>query len=86
MAEWLEYMVSVRDVLGSSPSQGGHKNFCGCREPSDCVSFCRAVIREQFHTHDTKPRKTQDSFQTPYTLELELGPFPSDVARSFLPE
>ena len=66
----------------------GHKNLCRCREPSDYVSLCRAVETQQFHTlntHDTKPRTHQHSLQTPYMLELDLGPFPPDVAHSFPP-
>ena len=46
------------------------------------------VKRHRFHTlstHDTKPRTTEQySLQTPYTLELDLGPFQPDVAH-FLP-
>ena len=89
MADWLERAVAVREVSVSSSAQGGHKNVCRRKEPSDCVSFRRAVERQRFHTlntQDTKPRTTQHSLQTPYTLELDLGPFPPDVARSFPPE
>ena len=63
---------------------------CGRRKPSDYVNFLRAVKRQRFHTlntHDTKARTTQQhSLQTPYTMELDLGPFPLDIVRSFLPE
>ena len=90
MTEWLESAVAVREVSGSIPGWGGHKNLCGRRETSDYVSSRRAVERQRFHTfntHVTKPRtKQQHSLQTPYTLELDLGPFPPDVARSFPPE
>ena len=52
--------------------------------------FRKTVERQLFHTpntHDTKLRKTQQhSLQMPYTLELDLGQFPPDVARSFPPE
>ena len=76
MAEWLECAVALREVSGASPGQGGHKNLCGCKEPSDYVSFRRTVERQRFHTlntHDTKPRTTQQhSLQTLYTLELDL--------------
>ena len=89
VAERLEHAVAVREVSGSSPGQAGHKNLCGRMEPSYYVSFSRAVERQQFHklnTHDTKPRTTQqNSLQTPYTLELDLGPFLPDVARLFPP-
>ena len=87
MAEWLEHTVTVREVSGSSPSRNGHKNHCGCMEPSDYISFRRGVKRQWFHTlntHNTKPRTTQQhSLQVPYMLELDLGP---DVARSFPPK
>ena len=67
-----------------SPTQ----NLCGCKEPSDNVSFYRAVKMHWFctlNTHDTKPRTPQQhSLQTPYTLELDHGPFPTDVPH-FLP-
>ena len=90
VAEWLERAVTVREVLGSSPGRSGHKNLFGRREASDYVSFRRAVKRQRFrtlNTHDTKPRTTQQhSLQTPYTLELDLGPFPPDVTLLFPPE
>ena len=35
MAELLERAVAVREVSGSSPDRGGHKNLCGLRELSD---------------------------------------------------
>ena len=87
MAEWLECAVAVQDVSGMSPSWGRHKNPRGCKEPSDYVSFHRTVKIQWFHTlntHDTKPITTQQhSLQMLYALELDLVPFPSDVARSF---
>ena len=90
MAEWLERAVAMLEVSGQSPGRGRHKNLCERREPSDHVSFRRDVKRQRFHTlntHDKDPRTTQQhSLQTPYTLELDLGPFPSDVARIFPPE
>ena len=49
MAEWLEHAVAVREVSGSSPGQTGRKNLCGRREPSDYVSFRKAVKRQWFH-------------------------------------
>ena len=54
------------------------------------VSLRRAVKRQWSHTlntHNTKPRTTQqNSLQMPYTLELDLGLFPPDAARSFPPK
>ena len=89
MAEWLGRAVAVLEVLGSIPGRGGHKNLCRHREPSDYVSFRRSVKGQRFHTlntYDTKPRTTQQhSLKTPYTLELDLGPFLPDV-HSFPPE
>ena len=39
------------------------------------------------NAYDTKPRTTQQQpLQTLYTLEMDLGPFPTDVARLFPPE
>ena len=76
-------------VSGSSPVRGGHKNLCRHREPSDYVSFRRTVTIQRFctlNTHDTKPRTQQHSLQRPYILELDLCPFPPDIARSFPPE
>ena len=61
MAELLEPAGAMREVSGSSPSLGGHKNLCGRREPPDYVSFRRVVKRMPLHTlntHDTKPRTT----------------------------
>ena len=56
--------VAVREVLGSIPGRGGHKNLCGGKEPSDYVSFRRAVKKEQFHT--LKPRyKTKNNLKFP---------------------
>ena len=85
MADWLERAVAVREISGSSPGRGGYKNLFGRRELSDYVSFRRAVERQRFHTlntHDTKPRTTEQHFlQTPYTVELDIGPFPPDFAR-----
>ena len=90
VAEWLERAVDVWEVSGSSPGRSEHKNLCGRRGTSDYVSFRRAVKRQRFrtlNTHDAKPRTTQQhSLQTPYTLEMDLGPFPPDVAQSFPPE
>ena len=81
MAEWLEHAVAMWELSGLSPCQGGYKNLCRYRKPSD-----KAVKRQQFHTlntHDTKPRQHNN---TPYTLKLDLGPFQPDVASSFPPE
>ena len=90
MAEWLELAVVVWEVSGSGPSRGEHKNLCGRRKLSEYVSFRRAVERQRFHTlnaHNTKPRTTQQySLQTPYKLQVDISPFPPDVARSFPPE
>ena len=64
MAEWLERAVAVREVSGSNPGRGGHKNLCWRREPSGYVSFRRAVKWQRFHalnTLNTKPRTTQHS-------------------------
>ena len=72
--------------IESRPMQT-QKNFYGRRGASDYVIFRRAVKRQPFHIHDTKPRTTQQhSSRTPYTLELDQGLFPPDIARSFLPE
>ena len=90
MAEWLESAVAMREFSGSSPGRVGHKNLCRCREPSDYVSFHRAVERQWFHTliHmiQSQEQQQQHSLETPYTLELDLSPFPPDVTRSFPPE
>ena len=59
---WVERVVAVREVSRSSPGRGGHG------EPSDYVSFRRAVERQRFHTintHDTNPRTTQQ-----YSLQI----------------
>ena len=84
VAEWLDRAVAVREVSGLSPDRDGHKNLCGRREPSNYVSFHRDVERQRFHTlntHNTNKNTTQQgSLQTPYTFELDLGPFPPDVA------
>ena len=76
--------VAVREVSGLIPGRDAHKNLCGRREPLDYVSFLRAVKRKRFNTlntHDTKPSTIQQhSLQTPYTLELNLSPFPPDAA------
>ena len=68
----------VRESSGSSPGRGGHENLCERREPSDFVSFRRAVERQRFHTlntHRTKPRQHNN---TPYKcLTLELGLYKS---------
>ena len=81
VAAWIKRSVAVAEGSGSSPGRGGR------REPFDYISFHRAVERQWFHTlntHHTKPRTTQQhSLQTPYTLELDIGPFPIDVAHSF---
>ena len=47
------------------------------------VSFRRAVKRQELHTfkHERYIAKSNISLQTPHTLELDLGPFPPDVAR-----
>ena len=79
MAEWLQR-------AGSSPDRGGHKNFCGLREPSDYVSFRKAVERQRFHTLNAHDTTQQHSLQTHYTLELHLSPFLPGVASSFPPE
>ena len=83
----LEHAVAMREVSGSSPGQGGHKNLCRHREPSDYISFRNAIKRQRFHTlntHDTKPKTTQQhSLQMPYMLEPDLSPFLPDAARSF---
>ena len=42
VAQWLEHA----GVSGSSPVRGGNKTLCGRREPSDYVSFRRAVKRQ----------------------------------------
>ena len=63
MTELIEHAVTVQEVSGSSLGQGGHKNLCGHREPSDYVSSHRAAKRQQFHTlnrHDTKPRTKEE--------------------------
>ena len=84
MTKWLKRAVAMREVSGSSPGRGRHTYLYERREPSDYIRFRRAVKRQRFHTHDTKPRTTQQhSLQMPYTLELDLGPFPPDVACSF---
>ena len=47
------------EVSGSIPGRGGHKNLCGGREPSDYVSFRKAVKRQLFrtrNTYNTEPR------------------------------
>ena len=57
-AEWLKCRA---EVSGSSPGRGRHKGLCGRREPSDYVSFRRAVERPRFHTlntNHTMPRTT----------------------------
>ena len=90
MAEWLESAVAVREVLGSSPGRGEHKNLYGRRKPSEYVSFRSVVKRQRFHTlnsDDTKSTTTQQhSLQAPYTLELDLGKSPPDFVPSFPPE
>ena len=89
MAECLEGAVAVWEVSGLSPGRGGQKNFCGCREPSDYVSFLRAVKRQRFrtlnHTIQSQEQHNSTSLQTLYTLEMDLGPFPIRW-RSFPPE
>ena len=73
-------MAKGREVSSSILGQGGLKNVCGRKEPSDYISFLRAVERQRLHTLntlDTKGRTTQQhSLQTPYTLELNICPFP----------
>ena len=93
VAEWLERAIAVREFSGSNPGRGEHKeNLCGHRGPSNYVSFRRAVKRQRLYTlnsHDKAKNNTttqQHSLQTPYTLELDLGLFLPDVARSFPPE
>ena len=90
VAELLEHAVAAREVSGSNPGRSEQKKLFGRREPSNYVSFHRAVKRQRFHTlntQDTKPRTTQQqSLQAPYMLELDLSPFPPDVARSIPPE
>ena len=86
---WLCFVcLRVRTKLGSIPGRGKYKNLCRRRESSDYVSFCKGVKRQRFHTlhtHDANPRTTQQhSVQTPYTLELDLSPFPPYVAH-FIP-
>ena len=46
----LERALAVREVLDSLSGRGGHKNRWGRKEPSDYVSFRRAVNRQRFHT------------------------------------
>ena len=49
VAEWLERAVVVLEVSGSSPSRVRQKNLCGRREPSDYISFRKAVKGQRFH-------------------------------------
>ena len=58
----------------------------------DPVPKCIALVRKccyvvrGIHTIQSQEQHDNISLQTPYTLELELGPFLPDVARSFPPE
>ena len=76
VADWLE-----REVDTKTFSDVGNflttSVFAGLSKDSGSIHL---------NTHDTKPRTTKHSLQTPYTLELNLGPFPLDVTRSFPPE
>ena len=70
--------IAVREVPGSSHGRCRHKNLCRRREPSDSVSFRRAVKRRRFHTlntHDTKPKQHNN---TPYK-RLHVGTGPRSV-------
>ena len=49
VVEWLERAVAVPEVSGSISCRGEHKNFCRSTEPSEYVSFRRAVKRQLFN-------------------------------------
>ena len=59
------------------------KTLCGCRGPSDYVSFNRAVKRQRLHTLKHKIHSQEQHYniflQMLYTLELDFSPFPTDV-------
>ena len=90
MSEWLKCAVAGREVSGASPGRGGHNNLCGLREPSYYVGFRRTVKRQWFHTRKHKIQIKNNTTTlltntlTFYTLELNLGPFPTAVTH-FLP-
>ena len=65
VVEWLERAVAVWEVSGSRPGKGGHKNLSGCKEP-DCVSFCRAVNKQRFHTLITRYKAKNNTTTFPY--------------------
>ena len=59
-SEWLERVVAVREVSGSIPDLGEHKNLYRRGQPSDYISsFRRVVKRQRFHTlkHTIQSRK-----------------------------
>ena len=77
---YIYIFIYAQDVLGSIPARKGHKNLCWPREPSEYVRFCRAVKGSGSLLLNTqyKPRTTQQhSLQTLYTLDLDLGTFPT---------
>ena len=86
MVEWLERAFAMRNVSGSVPSRGGHKTL---EDVWDLLtpSVSAGLSKNSGYmllTHDTKPKPTQHSLQTLYTLEMDLGPFPTAVTH-FLP-
>ena len=87
MAELLEHTVAVREVSSSSPGRGGHKTFANVGNLlTTSISAWLSNDSDSIHLIHTMQSQEQHNntpYKTPYTLELDLGPFPPDVARSF---
>ena len=87
VVEWLERALALREVLASIPGRGGHKKFYGSRKLLN-ISFRMADKRQQFntlkHTMQSQEQHNNSSLQRLYALELDLSPFPPDVAHFLL--
>ena len=87
VAEWLERAVAVRRSQDRIPAGADiKKNLCRRRDLLT-TSFSAGLSKYSgsIHSIHTIQSQEQHSLQTPYALELDLGPFPPDIARSFSP-
>ena len=76
----------MREVPDSIPAEADTKTFSEVRDLLT-MSFSTGLPKDSGSIHSIHTIQRQEQHNnTPYTLELDFGPFPSDVARSFPPE